>query len=60
MNNLLTSAESVNWRVELERRLSEMAIEVVALTEENRVLKLGRRRNRNEREVYKGTVEGNV
>ena len=25
---------------ELERRLSEMAIEVVALTEENRVLKL--------------------
>lgn len=26
--------------VELERRLSEMAIEVVALTEENRVLKL--------------------
>ena len=26
---------------ELERRLSEMAIEVVALTEENRVLKLG-------------------
>jgi len=27
--------------VELERRLSEMAIEVVALTEENRVLKLG-------------------
>ena len=26
--------------VELERQLSEMAIEVVALTEENRVLKL--------------------
>ena len=26
--------------VELERRLSEMAIEVVALVEENRVLKL--------------------
>ena len=26
--------------VELERRLSEMAIEVVELTEENRVLKL--------------------
>ena len=26
--------------VELERRLSEMAIEVVGLTEENRVLKL--------------------
>ena len=26
--------------VELERRLSEMAIEVVALTEENRVLRL--------------------
>ena len=28
---------------ELERRLSEMAIEVVALTEENRVLKLRER-----------------
>jgi regulator of replication initiation timing len=26
--------------VDLERRLSEMAIEIVALTEENRVLKL--------------------
>ena len=32
--------------VELERRLSEMAIEVVALTEENRVLRLRLRRNK--------------
>ena len=32
----------MNWQAEteLERRLSEMAIEVVALTEENRVLEV--------------------
>ena len=38
---LQLDVEALKQRVvELERRLSEMAIEVVALTEENRVLKL--------------------
>ena len=38
---LQLDVEALKQRVvELERRLSEMAIEVVALTEENKVLKL--------------------
>ena len=38
---LQLDVEALKQRVvELERRLSEMAIEVVALTEENRALKL--------------------
>ena len=40
-STLPRDVEALKQRVvELERRLSEMAIEVVALTEENRVLKL--------------------
>ena len=38
--DICRECELVNRNRELERRLSEMAIEVVALTEENRVLKL--------------------
>ena len=38
--NLCRECELTSKTRELERRLSEMAIEVVALTEENRVLKL--------------------
>ena len=43
MNNIADicrECELTSKTRELERRLSEMAIEVVALTEENRVLKL--------------------
>jgi hypothetical protein len=43
MNNIADicrECELASRNRELERRLSEMAIEVVALTEENRVLKL--------------------
>ena len=43
MNNpadICRECELASRNRELERRLSEMAIEVVALTEENRVLKL--------------------
>ena len=38
--DICRECELSNRNRELERRLSEMAIEVVALTEENRVLKL--------------------
>ena len=38
--DICRECELANSNRELERRLSEMAIEVVALTEENRVLKL--------------------
>ena len=38
--DLCRECELASRNRELERRLSEMAIEVVALTEENRVLKL--------------------
>ena len=44
MNNIADicrECELASRNRELERRLSEMAIEVVGLTEENRVLKLG-------------------
>ena len=56
MNNLADicrECELTSKTRELERRLSEMAIEVVALTEENRVLKLrGGRRNENEGDTF--------
>ena len=38
--DLCRECELASRNRELERRLSEMAIEVVALTEENRLLKL--------------------
>ena len=38
--DICRECELSNRNRELERRLSEMAIEVVALTEENRVLRL--------------------
>ena len=40
MADICRECELASRNRELERRLSEMAIEVVALTEENRVLKL--------------------